>query len=109
MTILKGFEVNALSRLRGRELSEKQIKEISSEGELVSLDFTGVGYLLNVKHDSLAQSRTVLHETKVSGTVGDLLTGFIAIIENGELTLECFSYGGDAVPENYRDLEVQVG
>ena len=108
MSILKQFEIDVLSRLGGRALSERQITQISAEGEIVSLDFTGVGYFLTLKHESLAPTRLVLDEPIVSGTVGDLLTGFIAFVENGELTLECFSYGGDAVPKTYRDLDVQV-
>jgi hypothetical protein len=50
----------------------------------------------------------VLDNPSVNGKVGELLTGFVAFIENNELTLECFAYGGEIVPENFRDMGVAV-
>jgi len=61
-----------------------------------------------LRHRSLPDKRVVLDKPILSGAIGDLLTGFIAFVENGEITLECFSYGGEAVPENFRDFDVKV-
>jgi hypothetical protein len=108
MSIFEDFEIVVLVRLGEGVLSERQIIQLSKEGELVSLDFCGSGYLLTVRHNSLVLDRRVLNHPIISGTVGDLLTGFVAFVEKDEVTLECFSYGGEVVPQNFRYLEVQV-
>lgn len=108
MGVLKGFEIDVLQRLGGHTLSSQQIVQLSEEGELVELDFTGVGYFLTLRHRSLPDDRVVLGKPIISGTVGDLLTGFIAFVENGEATLECYCFGNVAVPENFRDFEVKI-
>ena len=108
MGVLKRFEIDVLQRLGGQTLSAPQVVQLSEEGDLVSLDFSGVGYFLTLRHRSLPDERVVLDKPTLSGTAGDLLTGFVAFVENGEVTLECCSYGGEAVPENYRDFEVKV-
>lgn len=82
--------------------------QLSEEGELSALYFTGVGYFLTLRHRDLPDQRVVLDKPLVSGTAGNLLTGFVAFVENGEVTLECHSYAGETVPENYRDFDVKV-
>lgn len=108
MGVLKGFEIDVLQRLGGRLLSPSQILRLSEEGEVVELDFTGTGYFLTLRHGSLPDERVVLDKPVISGIVGDLLTGFVAFIENGDITLECHSFGGDAVPESFRESDVRI-
>ncbi|GAB5438387.1 MAG: hypothetical protein FalmKO_35120 [Falsiruegeria mediterranea] len=45
MSIFEDFEIDVLVRLGEGVLSERQIIQLSKEGELVSLDFCGSGYL----------------------------------------------------------------
>jgi len=108
MSTFKSFERNALHKLGGDTLTRTLVERLDAEGELVSLDFTGVGYFLTLRHRELPVERTVLDAPAIKGKAGELLTGFIAFVENNELTLECFSYGGEAVPENYRELDVTI-
>ncbi|MBO9450054.1 hypothetical protein J7426_07295 [Tropicibacter sp. R16_0] len=108
MSIFKDFEIDVLRRLGEGVLSARQITQLSEEGELTSLNFSGSGYLLTVRHNSLVLERRVLNHPIISGAVGDLLTGFVKFVEKDEVTLECFSYGGEVVPQNVRDLEVHV-
>ncbi|WP_420567823.1 hypothetical protein [Thalassovita sp.] len=108
MGILKEFEIDILQRLAIQKLSSLLIEQLSDEGELVELYFTGVGYFLTLRHSSLPEDRVVLDRPIISGTAGELQTGFIAFVENGEVTLECYSFGNDAVPGNFRDLDVRV-
>ena len=108
MSILKEFEIEVLQRLGGRTLSPQQVVQLSVEGEFVSLNFTGVGYFLTLQHSILPKERVVMEKPILSGKVGDLLTGFVAFSEDGKVTLECFSYGIETVPQNFRDLDVRV-
>jgi len=108
VSVLKSFELSVLNLLTAGVFPKPQVERFYAKGELIDLHFTGVGYFLTLRHSELPDARTVLSDPSISGKVGDLLTGFIAFVENNELTLECFSYGDDTVPENYRELDIAI-
>lgn len=108
MNVLKSFEKSVINLLTADVLAAWQVDEVCSNGKLAGLDFTGHGYFLTLSSSDLPIERFVLDSPSVTGNVGELLTGFVAFVENNELTLECFAYGEDIVPENYRDLGVTV-
>lgn len=108
MSVLKSFEKSVINLLATDVLAAWQVDEVCSNGRLVGLDFTGKGYFLTLSSSDLPIERLVLNSPSVNGRVGELLTGFVAFVENNELTLECFAYGEDIVPDNYRDLGVTV-
>ena len=51
MAVPKRFEIDVLQRLGGQTLSAPQVVQLSEEGDLVSLDFSGVGYFLTLQGD----------------------------------------------------------
>lgn len=108
MSVLKSFEKSVIELLTTDVLTAQLVDEMCSNGKLVGFDFTGHGYVLTLSSNDLPVERLVLDNPPVNGKVGELLTGFVAFIENNELTLECFAYGEEIVPENYRDLGVTV-
>ena len=55
--------------------------------------FTGAGYFLTLKSRSIPIDRHVVSEPVFVGKLGNVDVGFIVIIENNELTLECYTYG----------------
>ena len=108
MSTLKSFEISVINLLTAGVIPKSRIDRLYTNGELVSLDFTGAGYLLTLRHSDLPVVRSVLSDPHVNGKIGELLTGFIVIIENQKLTLECFAYGDDAFPQNFRELDIAV-
>ncbi|MEL7252700.1 MAG: hypothetical protein AAGL23_00890 [Pseudomonadota bacterium] len=106
--ILKEFELDVLQRLGGRTFSSRQFSKITREAEFVSLDFTGAGYFLTFRHDSLSEQRVVLNDPVVLGRIGEMTVGFVAFIEYRELTLECHSFGDEVFPDSFRELDVEV-
>jgi hypothetical protein len=108
LSVLKSFEKSVINLLTADVLAAWQVDEVCSNGKLVGLDFTGHGYFLTLSSSDLPIERLVLDSPSVNGKVGELLTGFVVFVENNELTLECFAYGEDIVPDNYRDLGVTV-
>ncbi len=108
LSVLKSFEESVITFLTADVLAARQLNEVCSNGKLVRLDFTGRGYFLTLSSSDLPADRLVLDSPPVNGKVGELLTGFVAFVENNELTLECFAYGEDIVPGHYRDLDVTV-
>jgi hypothetical protein len=42
------------------------------------------------------------------GTSGSISCGFIVFLGNGELTLECHTWGAESVPEDFRTRRVAI-
>lgn len=108
MSVLKSFEKSVIELLATDVLTARLVDEVCSNGKLVGLDFTGCGYFLTLSSNALPVERFVLDSPSINGKAGELLTGFVAFVENNELTLECFAYGEDIVPDHYRELDVKV-
>ena len=77
-------------------------------GTLVSYEYTGSGYYLAVGHSSVPSDRFVCHQPIVLGTSGDVQFGFVVFLENGELTLECHTWGPVDVPDDFREQKVEI-
>ncbi|MEO7432228.1 MAG: hypothetical protein ABIR62_09405 [Dokdonella sp.] len=106
MDHFRSFEIEALMLLGAEILGEALVNAVVRDAEFVSYDYSGVGYCLTVRHHHLPSTRIVLHEPMVLGRVGEMLGSYLAFVEHHELMLE---YAGFAdVPDNIRDLDVQV-
>ena len=44
----------------------------------------------------------------MAGVAGQIQAGFVVYLGDGELTLECHTWGEIDVPNNFRDMAVQV-
>ncbi len=78
------------------------------ESEVASVDHTGVGYFATVRHSSLPKQHIICHEPLVFGTEGDLTVGFLVILMDQELTLECYLAIGQSVPVDVRDRGLEI-
>ena len=68
----------------------------------------GIGYFLTARDPRLPQERAVLSSPAVSGHYQRVDCGFIAFLGDNELTIECFSYGTDEIPANFRELPIEI-
>jgi len=57
------------------------------------IEFSGAGYFVTFKDLSFSKSRVVLDKPDIRGKLGGVEVGYIAFIQDHELTLECYSYG----------------
>ncbi len=108
MSEFRVFESHVLHLLVAPKLGAEAVETLEREAELVSYDYSGVGYFLTVKHPSLPSERIVCDEPNVVGRSGNIQSGFIVFIENGELMLECYTWGEIVVPKNFREQHVIV-
>jgi hypothetical protein len=108
MKPFRPFEEDTLRLLVGPVLGTHVVESIISSSELVSYEYSGAGYFITVKHHVLPLTRTVIDYPIITGKAGDFVGGYLVIIENGELMLECYTVGRDFVPANFRDLQVNV-
>jgi hypothetical protein len=104
----RDFETHVLRLLVTQKLGAETVEAIERNAELVSYEYSGVGYFLTVKHPSLPSERIVCDKPNVVGRSGNIESGFVVFIENGELMLECHTWGEIDVPENFREQHVVV-
>ena len=108
MELFREFEKEVLRLLVTPHLGVDAVNAIERDAALVSLEHSGCGYFLTVKHGSVPINRVVCDKPIVSGHFHNTTCGFIAFMENGELMLECYSFGNESIPTDVRDLRVVV-
>jgi hypothetical protein len=106
--MLKDFEKKAIALLTFGLFTYADVIAIDREAEFVGIEHTGGGYFLTLRHPGFPQERRVFDMPILSGEAPGVRVGFIVFIENGQMTLECHDWGADGVPENIRDMDVQV-
>ena len=102
------FELQAIRHLLGSDLSEAWLERLETEATLVSYEYSGCGYFVTVAHSMLPAERMVYSEPPVVGTAEEIEAGFLVFVENGEMMLECHSWGVNQVPAEFRDKNVKI-
>lgn len=101
------YEEFVIRQLVSAVLEPVVISSVFKDADLVSLEHTGVGYFLTVRHPALPRDRVVCDEPMISGVSNDLHCGFVVFLEDGELTLECHSWG-ENIPTDIRIRELTI-
>jgi hypothetical protein len=97
-----------MRHLLGSDLSATWLERLETEATLVSYEYSGCGYFVTVAHSMLPAERMVYSEPPVVGTAEEVEAGFLVFVENGELMLECHSWGVNEVPAEFRDKNVRI-
>ena len=99
---MKEFEKNIVNEL----LNTPELKSVVHSGILdnETTEFSGVGYFLTIKDSELPKERIVLDKPAINGMLGGVEVGYLAFVENSELTLECYSYEKEVLPK-HREME----
>jgi hypothetical protein len=108
MAALREFELEAIRLLAAGALSAEQLDAVASIDEPVRYEHTGCGYFITVAHPGLPTEPHTLSDPYVAGRLGETECGFVVFLGEGELLLECHPVCGPDVPENVRDLPVQI-
>jgi hypothetical protein len=106
MPALREFELRAIHLLAAGALTPQQFSLVASLPEAVRYEYTGSGYFLTVAHPSLPRHRMTLSSPAVVGQAVDIVCGFVVCLGDGELTLECHTWGAVLVPHNFREMDV---
>ena len=94
--------------LASSQLPPDVLEAVIAGASFVSLEETGSGYFLTVKHSALPLARVVCSKALVHGRAGDLACGFVLFLEDGLLTLECHSWRNESIPAGFRERDVQI-
>ena len=102
------FEVDVLSRLTRETLPPESLQAVLRHGIRVSFELSSAGYFLTVRHPSLPEARVVLHQPAVVGEADGVSCGFLVFIQDGELCLECHSWGIASLPTDIRQRVLAI-
>ena len=107
--VFVGYEKEVLDLLARPHLGDALTSQTIQAAEFVEIVYTGVGYLLTVRHPSLPTDRMVLDSPLVHGAEAGLEhgLGFVVFIEDHEMTLECFALA-DVLPSDIRERQVVI-
>lgn len=105
---VREYEREVLTLLCANKIPKSVLHAAINKPARIECRFTGVGYYLDITHRELPEDRIVCNEPHVKGLYRDHEVGFIAFIEKGELTLECFSYDDFSVLPEIRNGTVQI-
>lgn len=108
MPAFRPFEVEAIRLMAADVIPEAVLASVLNTPEPDRYDYTGCGYYLTVKHESLPIERRSLSDPPVAGVAGDVQAGFVVYLGGGELTLECHTWGAVDVPPGFRDMAVEI-
>ena len=108
MSGFRTFEAEAVRALVGDRLEADLLTVILSSSHPATCDHTGSGYFLTVGHPDLPRDRIVSSEPAVIGESDGLTAGSLVFVEDHELTLECHCWGGESLPEGFRDQDVEI-
>jgi hypothetical protein len=108
MTVFREFEKEAIRLMASERLPESLLEAVLAARTYDRYEYTGCGYFLTVKHPQLPNERESLGTPPVAGKAGEVDAGFVLHLGDHELTLECHTWGEFDVPENFRDLKVEI-
>jgi len=108
MPAFRDFELRAIALLAQGVLTASELELLREIAAPSRHEYTGCGYYITVAHPALPQAPRTLSAPVVVGSAGTVEAGFVVYLGEGELTLECHSWGDVDVPEDFRDRDVAI-
>lgn len=108
MSVFADFERAVLAALLEPHMAPAAVRNVLDAAEGVSCEHTQTGYFLTVRHPALPIERLVCNKPLLVGTCEDVECGFVAFVQDGELTLECHSWTGDVIPKDLRHRPLRI-
>jgi hypothetical protein len=106
----RAYEVALLEHLLADEFSRERLSEVLNNSSDTHVEYNGYGFYVSVRHPAIGISRRVYSAPPSSaGHSEGRMAGFIAFLENSQLTLEIYPWDGDCLPGTFRDGEVRIG
>ena len=108
MSSFRPFEIQAIHLMADAVLPRDLLSAVLAVDEVDRYEYTGCGYYLTVKHPDLPLEKKSLSDPPVAGVADQIHAGFIVYLGDGELTLECHTWGAIDVPPDFREMNVLV-
>jgi hypothetical protein len=105
----KPYEVEVLKLLLAPEFSPQAVLHLLEGASAPHVEYTNYGFYVSIKHSAIGKVRRVYSgATTLSGRLDGKSAGFVAFLEDDELTLEIFPWDAQALPPTFRDSDVQL-
>jgi len=104
---LSKYEIEVLNLMLDNKFNKEEINSILNS-PITGYDYTGAGYFLEITNDILPNDRKTITEPTLLGRENNLNVGFLILIENSKLVLECHSWGIENLPETIRKKSVEI-
>src|SRR6185503_20966807 len=101
MDALREYERKVIETLTKHVLPRAVLSAVTTSAP-VTVEHTGAGYFLTVRHPGLPKGRMVCNNPILMGKSQGVETGFVVFLEDHQLTLECHAWGSEPVPGSYR-------
>ena len=105
---IKDHERVVIELLASDYLSTEVMEEIAKNPDITDYDVTGNGYFLTIRHDNLPLERITCDQPNLMGKSQGIESGFLVFLGQHELVIECFGYGSKDVPEDYRNMKIDI-
>ena len=105
---LKTFELEAIRVLTSHSLSADALAALTNPSAPILYRYSGCGYFVTIKDPRLPGKRLTYSVPPLVGVADDVVSGFIVFVGDGELMLECHSWGYITVPADFRERDVIV-
>ena len=111
MVRLTEYEKTVITLLCESVLSADVLSDILESDRELEYDYTGAGYYISIYNDGLPKKGMVCYKPFVHGKnnfTGEIESGFMVLLGNNTLDLECYSLFEDIFPEDYRSQPVVI-
>ena len=106
---LKSYEIEVLKLLLAQEFSEDGVMQLLEGASSSKVEYTNYGFYISITHSAIGKPRRVHSgSASLSARFGQHSAGFVAFLENDELTLEIHPWDGEALPAAFRDSDPEV-
>lgn len=106
---LKPFELEVLHLLTSNVFAPAAMQAIIKPADRILYTHSGCGYFLTLRDPRFPTERHVFSDPLLIATARDIVAGYLAFVENGELTLECHTWGVVDLPSEFREWNVVIG
>jgi hypothetical protein len=104
---LTKYEIEVFKLMLSDMFSKEELNSIL-QSPITGYDYTGAGYFLELTNDLLPKDRKTISEPTLFGRADNYEVGFLVLIENSKLTLECHSWGEENPPETVREKSIAI-
>lgn len=105
---LKDYEIQVFEKMLMNKLIKADWTMFIDNYKLVSYEYTGAGYFLKIRVNSLNLKKETIQKPIVIGEYDGLMLGFILYLYQNEIVMECHSWSSDNPPENVRDQDIKI-
>jgi hypothetical protein len=105
---LTRFETEVLANLLQDRFTRAEWQALLSSYEVISYKFTAAGYFLSITSDKIRLEKETIYQPLIIGKVNKLEVGFLLFAEGSNLTIECHSWGDSNLPDDIRELDINI-